>query len=112
MSKSKDLDINNYDLNDILALFKIQANFDEDDLRAAKKIVLKTHPDKSGLASEYFLFYSKAYKVLFSIWEFKNKSKKDSKNANVIYNDDSSDTFFDKQQKKTLDSFLSKEGLI
>ena len=74
MSKSKDLDINNYDLNDILALFKIQANFDEDDLRAAKKIVLKTHPDKSGLASEYFLFYSKAYKVLFSIWEFKNKS--------------------------------------
>ena len=111
MSKSKDLDIDNYDLNDILALFKIQANFDEDDLRAAKKIVLKTHPDKSGLASEYFLFYSKAYKVLFSIWEFKNKSKKDSKNANVNYNDDSSDTFFDKQKKKTLDTFLSKEGL-
>jgi len=102
MSKSKDLNIDNYDLNDILALFKIEADFDENDLKSAKKIVLKTHPDKSGLASEYFLFYSKAYKVLFSIWEFKNKSKKDITN---------SDTFFDKQKKKTLDSFLDKEGL-
>jgi hypothetical protein len=113
MSKSKDLNIDNYDLNDILALFKIEADFDENDLKSAKKIVLKTHPDKSGLASEYFLFYSKAYKVLFSIWEFKNKSKKDitNTNYNTNTNTNNSDTFFDKQKKKTLDSFLDKEGL-
>ena len=68
MSTAKDLNIDNYDLNDILALFKIPYDFDENDLKAAKKIVLKTHPDKSGLGSEYFLFYSKAYKVLFSVF--------------------------------------------
>ena len=62
MSNSKDLNIDNYDLNDILALFKINADFDENDLKAAKKIVLKTHPDKSKLGPEYFLFYSKAYR--------------------------------------------------
>ena len=109
MSKSKDLNIENYELNDILALFKIGADFGEDELRAAKKIVLKTHPDKSGLESEYFLFYSKAYRVLFSIWEFKNKSKKELKDIKSYK--EGKETFFDKQNKKTLDSFLSKEGL-
>ena len=70
-----DLDINNYDLEDILNLFKIPLHFDETHLKQSKKIVLKTHPDKSGLDKKYFLFYSKAYKVLYSIYLFKNKSK-------------------------------------
>ena len=56
---SVDLDINNYNLQDILSLFKIPVNFDERDLKKAKQIVLKTHPDKSKLPAEYFLFYSK-----------------------------------------------------
>ena len=112
MSKTKDLNIENYELNDILALFKIGADFGEDDLRAAKKIVLKTHPDKSRLDPEYFLFYSKAYRVLFSIWEFKNKSKGKSNTSKDIKSyKEGQETFFDKQNKKTLDSFLSKEGL-
>jgi hypothetical protein len=112
MSKSKDLNIDNYELNDILALFKINADFDENDLKAAKKIVLKTHPDKSGLEADYFLFYSKAYRVLFSIWEFKNKSKsKSNNNTDLKSYKESQDSFFDKNKKKTLDTFLSKEGL-
>lgn len=110
MSKSKDLNIDNYELNDILALFKISADFDENDLKAAKKIVLKTHPDKSGLEAEYFLFYSKAYRVLFSIWEFKNKSKSKD-NTDLKSYKETQDSFFDKNKKKTLDTFLSKEGL-
>ena len=44
-----DLDINNYNLDDLLNLFKISAHFGESDLKRAKQIVLKTHPDKSGL---------------------------------------------------------------
>ena len=69
-----DLDINNYNLEDILALFKISnTNFDEIDLKRAKGIVLKTHPDKSNLPSEIFIFYSKAYKTLYSIWEFRKR---------------------------------------
>jgi hypothetical protein len=37
--------------------------------------VLKTHPDKSNLPKEYFLFFSKAYKIIYSIYEFRVKGK-------------------------------------
>jgi len=72
-----DLDIQNYSFEEILHLFKIPSNFDENDLKRAKQLVLKSHPDKSKLSPDYFLFYSKAYKILFSIYEFKNKSRLD-----------------------------------
>jgi hypothetical protein len=94
-----DLDINNYNLEDILNLFKIPANFTESHLKMAKQIVLKTHPDKSGLNSKYFLFYSKAYKTLYSIYTFKNKA---NRTENTEYSVDSS-----KSQSKILDNFFS-----
>ena len=59
-----DLNIDNYNLNDILELFKLDYNFDSSDLKKAKRVVLMTHPDKSKLPKEYFLFYTKAYKML------------------------------------------------
>ena len=52
-----DLDINNYNLDEILQLFKLPLNFNEHHLKQAKQIVLKVHPDKSGLDSQYFIFY-------------------------------------------------------
>jgi hypothetical protein len=69
-----DLDIDNYDLSDLLDLFQIQTGeaYGETDLARAKRIVLKMHPDKSRLDSKFFLFYSKAYKVLFQVWRFRN----------------------------------------
>lgn len=70
-----DLDINNYELNDILNLFQIPSDFTEEQLKQCKKAVLKTHPDKSGLDKEVFLFFSKAYKILYQIHTFKNRSK-------------------------------------
>lgn len=69
-----DLTIENYSFGDLLKLFELSENFNEYELKNAKKIVLRLHPDKSGLPSEYFLFYSKAYKMLYNIWIFKNKS--------------------------------------
>lgn len=69
-----DLDLDNYNLEDILSLFKVPYNFVEDDLKSAKRIVLQTHPDKSNLPKEYFLFFSSAYKILFSIYQFRTKS--------------------------------------
>ena len=75
-----DLDINNYSLNDILNLFQVPENFNENHLKNAKKQVLRLHPDKSRLEPKFFLFYSKAYKTLFSIWEFKNKNVKKTLN--------------------------------
>lgn len=72
-----DLNIDNYSFEEIMNLFKIPVNFDENDLKRAKKLVLKSHPDKSKLPPQYFIFYSKAYKILFSIYEFKNKTRLD-----------------------------------
>lgn len=103
MSKTVDLDINNYDLQDILNLFKIPINFDESDLKQAKQFVLKTHPDKSKLGSEYFLFYSKAYKMIFSIWEFRKKNYNSKKVHNVTYDPDG-----DIEKGLLLDIFFNK----
>ena len=103
-----DLDLNNYSLEDILGLFQLQENFNEADLKKAKNQVLRLHPDKSRLDPKYFLFYSKAYKTLFSIWEFKNKNDKKTLNTDeyIPLNTSEEDknkaleTFFD--QNKTL----------
>lgn len=76
MSASVDLDINNYGYAELLTLFKLDTDYGEEELKEAKKIVLKMHPDKSKLPSEYFLFFSKAFKTLVQIHEFKNKSEK------------------------------------
>tara|TARA_Y100000816_G_scaffold292192_1_gene286309 strand:+ start:10757 stop:11638 length:882 start_codon:yes stop_codon:yes gene_type:complete len=74
---SLDLDINNYDLKDILNLFKVSYDLNEDDMKKAKRVVLMTHPDKSRLAPDIFIFYTKAYKILFYIYQFRNKQAKD-----------------------------------
>ena len=82
MNADIDLDINNYELTDILDLFKLNYNFNKEDLKKTKKMVLKSHPDKSGLDKEYFLFFTKAYKIIYSIYEFREHS---SNNKNIDY---------------------------
>jgi hypothetical protein len=101
-----DLNIDNYDLNDILNLFKISKDFNEEDLKHAKKIVLKTHPDKSNLHPDYFRFYTKAYKVIYSMWEFKNKNIK--QNSNTVYDDS---IYFNEEKKEILNKFLEKQQM-
>ena len=76
-----DLNLDNYELQDLLTLFKLENNFNINDLKNAKKIVLQLHPDKSGLDKEYFLFYSKAFRIIKSIYDFRNK-KTESLNMN------------------------------
>ena len=69
-----DLNIDNYDLNDILNLFHIPIAFNADHLKSAKKTVLKMHPDKSRLDKEYFLFFTKAYRILYQIYTMRHES--------------------------------------
>ena len=76
-----DLNIDNYDLEDLLNLFHLNYEFDENDLKTAKTVALKTHPDKSGLNKEVFLFFMKAYKMIESIYEFKLKRAKCARNT-------------------------------
>ena len=80
--KKIDLNIDNYSLEDILSLFNIDYNFDENDMKNAKKIVLQSHPDKSNLDKEYFLFFTKAYKYLFFIYDFRKKKYEKDNNVN------------------------------
>jgi hypothetical protein len=101
-----DLNIDNYNLQDLLNLFKLDSNFNEEDLKQAKKIVLKTHPDKSGLTPDYFRFYSSAYKSIYKIWQFKNKEEKGDK-TNTTYTTDYDET----EKNKMIDTYLSKEKI-
>jgi hypothetical protein len=105
---SVDLDINNYNLEDILKLFKIPVNFDEQDLKRAKQVVLKTHPDKSGLDSKFFLFYSKAYKMLYSLWDFRKKGDVNKSSAVTDYED--VDKFSEEDKKKILDNLFKSDN--
>lgn len=104
-----DLNIDHYQLEDILNLFKIPSIFDENDLKKAKKMVLQTHPDKSQLHPDYFLFFSKAYKMLYGIWEFKNKQTKEP----ISYDPENFQykKIQDREKTQILDQFLSKTDL-
>jgi hypothetical protein len=96
-----DLNIDSYSREDIYKLFGIQTeNLNEQIMKEAKKIVLKTHPDKSQLDSKYFLFFSKAYKRLYGIYEFQNKSTKKVGDTNE---------YFSAENTTVLDNMFKKE---
>ena len=78
-----DLNINNYKLEDILKLFEIPLDFNENDLKVCKRKVLMMHPDKSNLSKEYFLFFCETYKILYSIYSFKNKAQTNENMKNL-----------------------------
>jgi hypothetical protein len=105
MQKNKELDLNidHYDLPEILHLFQMPMNFDEQDMKRAKQIVLKTHPDKSRLDPSIFRFYSAAYKVIFGLWEFKKKGHVNHSGMNTEYREIVNE---EKEKKKALDQFV------
>jgi len=87
MELDLDLNLANYDLPDLLALFKLDYDFDAEDLKQVKKTVLQTHPDKApDLPKDYFLFFSEAYKMLYAVYQFRYKSTQtDITHANTVY---------------------------
>lgn len=76
-----DLNIENYDLTDLLNLFKLNIEFTDKDLKAAKTIALKTHPDKSRLDKKFFVFFMKAYKRIEQIYNFRRKKEQNLYNT-------------------------------
>ena len=70
--ESLDLNIDNYNLPDILALFNLPTLLNEEDLKRARVAVLKTHPDKCQLPKEYFLFFTKAYRIIHQIYTIRH----------------------------------------
>ena len=94
MNDEFDLEIENYELEDILNLFKLQYNFVEADLKKAYRIALKLHPDKSKLSGDYFRFYMKAYKIVEKVFYFRKQRKKSK--YDTIYNAKETDMNDDK----------------
>jgi hypothetical protein len=95
-----DLNIENYELADLLALFKLDFEFDAEDLKRVKKMVMQTHPDKSALDKSYFLFFSAAYKIIFSIHEFRHKSAKQQSTEYTVEKDEEKELLLKGLQKK------------
>lgn len=98
-----DLDINNYKLEDLLKLFHMNYDFNEDDLKFAKKIMLKTHPDKSKYDPKIFRFYKQAYDIVENIYIFKNKMNKKTENNVESYQTVLGDN---KEESLLLDNFF------
>ena len=98
--ESLDLNIENYSREELYNLFGFKTSIDltEEIMKEAKKIVLKTHPDKSRLDDKYFIFFGKAYKKLTDIYEFHNKTNKKPSNY---------DTFVDEPNNKILDKMFT-----
>jgi hypothetical protein len=78
-----DLELDNYDLNDLLKLFNLEPNFDESDLKQVKRTVVQVHPDKSGLDKKFFLFYCKAFRAVKNIYEYRNRRNTQLNNTNA-----------------------------
>lgn len=104
-----DLNIENYSLNDLLNLFKLKNDFNEEELKKAKKIVLKMHPDKSKLDKKYFLFFSSAYKILFQLYNFKNRIQ-DNNTEYYVEEDENNKLLIEKIVKKeNFNEWFNKE---
>lgn len=97
--ESLDLNIESYSREELYKLFgfKTSVFLTEENMKEAKKIVLKTHPDKSRLDNKYFVFFSKAYNKLKEIYEFQNKTNKKTADTNE---------YFDSQNGMILDKMF------
>ena len=80
-----DLEIDNYNLTDLLFLFRLEYDFNEADLKKAKKMVLKMHPDKSNVDSKYFIFFKKAYNTVEKVYYFKKKKQQNAHDMEYSY---------------------------
>ena len=105
-----DLNIDNYNLQELLNLFSIKDDFSERDMKNAKKIVLKMHPDKSGLDSKYFFFFSKAYKILYGLYEFRQTNTNHHKKYETLDNNNNNNNNNDEIIKNALDNNIVKKN--
>lgn len=98
------LNIHTYSLDDLYGLFHIPLDQEltEPILKDAKRMVLKTHPDKSHLDSKFFIFFSKAYKILYSLYKQHGSSNETVQYTSLLDNN------VDKNEQNYLSRFFEK----
>jgi len=75
MERTIDLNLDNYGLDDLLALFQLTPDYGETELKVSRRTVMKMHPDKSGLDKEYFIFFGRAFNLLVNVMRFRARSE-------------------------------------
>jgi len=74
-----------YSFQEILDLFQLPSTFGEPELKRAKMMVLKMHPDKSRLPAEYFLFYKKAFEFVVDYYRDSIKTSAQVPTEEIVY---------------------------
>ena len=105
VSSSYNLDIHMYTFDELLGLFDLSYDMSITDMKRAKKKVLMTHPDKSKLTPEYFLFYKKAFDIIVNFYENQTKQNKEVSKENSVY--DASQQTYDKQTNKNINKNIN-----
>ena len=85
MSQNHNLDINSYSLEELLGLFDLQYDLKLEDMKRAKKKVLMLHPDKSRMDAKYFLFYKKAYEMIYQFYIHQEKQNQSVSKEPTVY---------------------------
>jgi len=85
-----------YSFQEILHLFDLPDANDitPEQMKRAKMTVLKTHPDKSRLPPDFFLFYSKAFKIIVDFYNNQQRTTKEIPKTEIKY-DKEVDGFFE-----------------
>jgi len=105
-TNAHNLNIHMYNLQEILGLFDLTYNISVEDLKRAKKKVLMLHPDKSKLCADYFLFYKKAFDIVFQFYKNNNRQNQEITPENTKYNPLVND--FNKSTHKQVNSVINK----
>ncbi len=86
--QNHNLNIHAYTIDELMNILGLSpSNITLESLKEARKRVLMVHPDKSGLSSEYFMFYKQAYETVLTYAEgishtIKNHSTRHVNNKN------------------------------
>ena len=108
-NKGHNLNIKMYSFKELLELFQLSSsNITQEEMKRAKMMVLKMHPDKSRLAPDYFLFYKKAYEIVFQFYQETAKTSAIVPTTEQIYsptNDPSNKT-----TAKTIQNTMNEMG--
>lgn len=108
-SKGYNLNIKMYSFKEILDLFKLSYDFDVDQLKQAKMVVLKMHPDKSRLPPDYFLFYKKAFDIVVDYYNENQKVNVEVPHNEIKYESVTADKAAYKQVGKTMKEMGSEK---
>ena len=84
--KIEDINFSKMDIEHLLFIFNLTSpTITLKDLKQARSITNKTHPDKSRLPSEYFIFFKSAFKIILELYEENRKISKDPNIENIEY---------------------------